>query len=92
MEILQEQTHKYGRNLTAAAGVILVLAWVPGIEVSEFEPFGFVIGDVPGGELSIWCLLTGIFVYYFIRFSVSLRIDYLAGERFIPDSPDGLPF
>ncbi|MCH9018987.1 MAG: hypothetical protein IIA73_01285 [Proteobacteria bacterium] len=82
-EILQERTHKYGRNVTAAASVILVLAWVPGIEISEFEPFGFVIGDAPGGELSIWCLLTGILVYYFIRFSVSLRIDYLANSRFI---------
>ena len=81
VEILQERTHKYGRNVTAAAGVILVLTWVPGIKISEFEPLGFDIGPGSGGELSIWCLLTGILVYYFCRFSVSLRIDYLANSH-----------
>ena len=83
VEILQERTHKYGRNVTAAAVVILVLAWVPGIEVSEFEPFGFVVREAPSAELSIWCLLTGILVYYFVRFLVSLRIDYLERSKFI---------
>ena len=74
VEILEDQTRKYGRNLTAAAVVILVFYWVPGIEISEFELFGFVIGEAAGSELSIWYLLTGILVYYFVRFSVSLRI------------------
>lgn len=83
VEILNDQTRKYGRNLTAAAVVILVFYWVPGIEISEFELFGFVIGEAAGSELSIWYLLTGILVYYFVRFSVSLRIDSLANWRFI---------
>ncbi len=77
VQILEERTHKYGRNVMATAGVILVLAWVPGIEISAFEPFGFVIGDAPGGELSIWWLLGGVLVYYFVRFLVSLGIDVL---------------
>ena len=37
-----------------AAGVILVLAYVPGIEIQKFSPLGFDFSE--GGELSVWGL------------------------------------
>ena len=68
---------KYGRNVTIAAGVILVLAWAPGIDIDSFKPLGFEFKPGSKGKLSTWCLLLGVLVYYFFRFCVDARIDYL---------------
>ena len=76
-DILQERAQKYGRNVTIAAGTILVLAWVPGIDIDKFKPLGFDISESPSAELSFWCILFGVLAFYFVRFSISLRIDYL---------------
>ena len=57
----------------AAAGVILVLAWVPYIEIKSFKPLGFDFSK--GGELSVWGLLAVVLVYYAIRFGVEC-VDY----------------
>ncbi len=51
----------------AAASVILVLAYVPYIDVKSFSPLGFDFRE--GGELSVWAILAGVLVYYGIRFS-----------------------
>ncbi len=61
-----------------AASVILVLAWVPGIDIEKFKPFGFEFTAESGSLLSVWCLLAGILVYYFVRFSVDVTVDFLA--------------
>ena len=58
----------------AVAGVIVVLAWVPYIEIRSFKPLGFDIKE--GGELSVWGILAGVLVYYAIRFSADCYIDY----------------
>ena len=76
-QTLNDRTQKYGRNLLAAGGVILVLAWVPGIDIEQFKPLVFDFSAEKGSMLSVWCLLMGILVYYFIRFCVDVRIDYL---------------
>ena len=83
MEVLQERTHKYGRNVTAAAVVIMVLALVQDIDLGNSKPLGLAFTEGPRGELAIWWLLTGVLVYYFVRFSVSLTIDYLANKHHI---------
>ena len=57
-----------------AASVILVLAWVPYIEITSFEPLGFDINE--GGELSVWGILAVVLVYYAIRFGFDCRVDY----------------
>ena len=71
---LSDRTLAHGRNTMAAAGVILVLAWVPGIEITDFEPLGFDISD--GQELSIWFILAGLLVYYATRFGFDCWVDY----------------
>ncbi len=58
----------------AAASVIVVLAWVPHIEIKKFEPLGFDFSE--GGELSVWGLLVAVLVYYAIRFSADCWTDY----------------
>lgn len=58
----------------AVASVIVVLAWVPNIEITSFKPLGFDIKE--GGELSVWGILAGVLVYYAIRFGVECRVDY----------------
>ncbi len=64
----------HGRNVMAAASVILVLAWVPHIEITSFEPLGFDIKE--GGELSVWGLLAAVLIYYAIRFGYECWADY----------------
>ena len=71
---LSDRTHAHGRNVMAVAGVIVVLAWVPYIEITSFKPLGFDIQE--GGELSVWGILAGVLVYYAIRFGVECRVDY----------------
>ena len=73
--LLSDRTLAHGRNVMAAAGVILVLAWVPNIEIRNFEPLGFKIKE--DGELSIWGLLAGVLVYYAVRFGYECFVDYI---------------
>ena len=58
----------------ATASVILVLAYVPDIEIKSFSPLGFDFNE--GGELSVWGILAGVLVYYAIRFSYDCWTDY----------------
>ncbi len=58
----------------AAAGVILVLAYVPDIEIKSFSPLGFDFSE--GGELSVWGLLAAVLIYYAIRFGYECCADY----------------
>ena len=58
----------------AAAGVILVLAYVPYIRIEKFAPLGFDFNE--GGKLSVWGLLTTVLVYYAIRFCADCWADY----------------
>ena len=58
----------------AAASVILVLAYVPDIEIKSFSPLGFDFDE--GGELSVWGLLAAVLVYYAIRFGADCWTDY----------------
>ncbi len=71
---LSDRTLAHGRNVMAAASVILVLAWVPYIEIKSFSPLGFDFSE--GGELSVWGILAVVLVYYAIRFSADCWTDY----------------
>ncbi len=79
-QVIKDRTQKFGRNVMAVGSVMLVLAWVPGIKIEQFKPFGFDFTAARGSMLSVWCLLMGILVYYFIRFCVDVRIDYLNSD------------
>ena len=70
----QEFNLVHGRNVMAAASVILVLAYVPDIEIKNFSPLGFDFNE--GGELSVWGLLAGVLVYYAIRSGCEYWTDY----------------
>jgi len=61
----------------ATSAVILVLAWVPGIDIEQFKPFGLEFTKESGSLLSVWCLLAVILIYYVVRFSVDLWVDFL---------------
>ncbi|MBT5667619.1 MAG: hypothetical protein HOJ06_19930 [Rhodospirillaceae bacterium] len=76
LNVLQESTKKYGRNVMAVAAAILVLGADVGIKINNL------VISVEGqpGYFSFWCLLAGILIYYAVRFSVNLRIDWLAGS------------
>ena len=71
---LSDRTLAHGRNVMAAAGVILVLAYVPYIQIKNFAPLGFDFKE--GGEMSVWSLLAAVLVYYATRFGVECRVDY----------------
>ncbi len=71
---LSDRSLVHGRNVMAAAGVILVLAYVSDIQIEDFEPLGFDFSK--GGELSVWCLLAGVLVYYAFRFGADCWTDY----------------
>ncbi len=71
---LSDRTLVHGRNVMATASVILVLAWVPYIEIKKFEPLGFKITE--GGELSVWGILVAVLIYYAIRFGYECWADY----------------
>jgi len=70
-----ERTLKYGRNVMALGGVILVLAYVPHIEICKFKPFGFEINE--GGEISVWGILAAVLCYYALQFYATGWIDFL---------------
>lgn len=57
----------------AIAGVMMVLAWVPGIDVDKFEPLGFVFDGK--GQLSAWGLFAAVLAYYAVRFAVDCWTD-----------------
>ncbi|MBT3559373.1 MAG: hypothetical protein HN644_01185 [Rhodospirillales bacterium] len=59
---LSDRTLKHGRHVMTVAGIILVLAWIPGWDLLTLDPFGYKI-DVTMALL-IWALLSGILVYF----------------------------
>ncbi len=71
---LSDRSLVHGRNVMAVAGVIVVLAWVPYIEIKSFSPLGFDFSE--GGELSVWGILAVVLVYYAIRFGYECWADY----------------
>lgn len=71
---LLDRSLKYGRNVLAVSSTILVLAWVPNIDICDFSPLGFkVTGE---GALSLWGILTAVLGYYLIHFVVGCMIDF----------------
>ena len=60
----------------ATAGVIVVLAYVPDIEIKSFSPLGFDFNE--GGELSVWGILAVVLVYYALRSCYEYWLDYTA--------------
>ena len=71
---LTDRTLVHGRNVMASAGVILVLAWAPGIKIRDFHPMDFQFTD--GSELSVWLLLVGVMIYYAGRFAKDCHTDF----------------
>jgi hypothetical protein len=67
IESLSDRTLKYGRNVMVTAGTMIVLAWVPEINIEKFEPFGLIIS--PGSAFSIWGVLSAVLIYYFANFT-----------------------
>ena len=68
VESFSDRTLKYGRNVMATAGAMIVLAWMPEINIEKFEPFGLVIS--PGAAFSIWGVLCTVLIYYFANFTL----------------------
>lgn len=71
---LSDRSLTHGRNVMAAASVILVLAYLPAIEIGKFKPLGFDFSE--GGELSVWGILAVVLFYYAIRFGNDCWTDY----------------
>jgi len=91
---LSDRPLKYGRNVMALSSVILVLAYVPYIEVSKFKPLGFDLSV--GGEISIWGILGIILLYYAFQFGVAAWLDYRVWiysnpAKFPPDNMERRP-
>ncbi len=71
---LSDRTLKYGRNVLAISGTIIVLAWVPDIDIQDFEPLGFVINE--GGAKSMWGILIVVLSYYFFQLIIGAWHDF----------------
>jgi len=56
------------------AGIIIVLAWVPGVEIHKFHPLGF--DFEADSQLSAWGLLLTVLIYYIARFGADCWTDY----------------
>lgn len=72
--IASYRTMVHGRNLMAIAGALVVLAWLPGVEVKDFHPFGFTFDG--RSLLSFWSLITFVLFYYAVRFVVDAWTDF----------------
>ena len=48
---LSDRPLKYGRNVMWLSSVILVLAYVPYVELNKFQPLGFDLSE--GGEIAL---------------------------------------
>lgn len=79
VESLSDRTLKYGRNVMATAGAMMVLAWVPEINIERFEPFGLIVS--PGGAFSIWGVLCAVLIYYFANFALGAWGDNPSWRR-----------
>ena len=64
---------KYGRNVAVVSAVMVVLAWVPDIEIERFQVFGFDFKE--GGQLSVWGILCVVLLYYFVNFIFTSAVD-----------------
>tara|TARA_B100000315_G_scaffold236682_1_gene252731 strand:- start:3169 stop:3510 length:342 start_codon:yes stop_codon:yes gene_type:complete len=62
-----------------AAGVIIVLACVPGVEIEKFQPLGFEFNT--DSKLSAWGLLLAVLSYNAARFGADCWIDYNIWSR-----------
>ncbi len=71
---LSDRPLKYGRNVMWLSSVILVLAYVPYVEVNKFEPLGFDLSE--GGEISVWGILGAVLIYYALQFYVAGVLDF----------------
>lgn len=76
---LSDRALKYGRNVVAVSGVIIVLAWMPEIDIDRFKPFGFEFTEE--GERSVWIVLLVVLGYYFVMWVIAARIDYVTWRQ-----------
>ena len=82
---VSDRTLVHGRNVMAIAGVLIVLAYVPGIEIEKFKPFGFQFDT--DSLLSAWGLLAVVLFYYTTRFIVDCSVEWLPWRgTYIEDS------
>ncbi len=68
---LSARTLAHARHVMTVAGVIMVLAWVPGWNLATLNPFGFMIDAMT--VLSIWCVLSGVLAYFTIRLFIGVQ-------------------
>lgn len=66
---------KYGRNVMASSVVVIVLAWVPAVDLVGSKPLNFDIK--PGNEIWIWGMLLALLLYYGIRFFGLAAVDFM---------------
>jgi hypothetical protein len=52
---------------------MVVLAWVPEVDIEKFKPFGLEVSA--GSALSIWALLSCVLIYYFANFMFTSWIE-----------------
>lgn len=68
---LSKRTLSHGRHVRTIAGIIFVLAWVPGWNLTTLNPFGFKVDVMTA--LSIWCLLSGALTYFTARLFIGVQ-------------------
>ncbi len=61
--------NKYSRNVTILSSTIIVLAWVPGISIQNFKPFGF---EACRAEPWIWIMLLIVLCFYTAHLTAGL--------------------
>ena len=71
---LSDRPLKYSRNVMWLSSVILVLAYVPYIEIDKFQPLGLNLSE--GGETAIWGILGAVLIYYALQFYVAGVLDF----------------
>ena len=84
--IASDHMLKYGRNVMVLGTTTLVLAYVPHINIRDFEPFGF--GIKAEGEVWIWLLIGIVLFYYSLRFFVYFHIDRLKWKSYWPSKSE----
>ena len=70
---LSGRTLKYGRNVLAAGMTSLVLIYMPGINIKDFQPFGFKFTD--DSVASSYIILGTVLLYYAVMFAIGADRD-----------------
>ena len=71
--IVSDRTLKYGRNVLVIGSMIFTLTFIPNINVTDFEPFGYSFTDK--GETSFWVIIFFTLAYHYFQFGFNWGVD-----------------